>query len=83
MEFLLQYLDDLDDFAGAIALIAERMRRLAKALILTAVTIGFQLFAVVLAWTQPPLALGFISLLAVWTLYRAVVNQPPRAVSTR
>lgn len=83
MEFLLQYLDDLDDFVGTLALIAERIRRLLKALILTSVTIGLQMFGVMLALTQPPLALAVASLLSVGMLYRAVVNHAPTALPTQ
>ena len=80
MEFLLQYLDDLDDFIGAIALVAERLRRLVKALILLSVTFALLLFGVMLSLTQPPLALAVISLLAVGMLYRAVVNHTVKAL---
>ena len=83
MEFLLLYLDDLDDFVGTLALIAERIRRLFEALILTSVTIGLQMFGVMLALTQPPLALAVASLLSVGMLYRAVVNHAPRALPTQ
>lgn len=81
MEFLLQYLDDLDDFVGMLALAAERIRRAVKVLLLTCVTLAIQLFGVVLALTQPPLALAVISLLAVGMLYRAAVNHTTRAVT--
>ncbi|HWM27387.1 MAG TPA: hypothetical protein VNQ14_02935 [Woeseiaceae bacterium] len=80
MEFLLQYLDELDDFIGALALVAERLRRLLKALILMSVTFALLLFGVMLALTQPPLALAVISLLAVGMLYRAVVNHAVKAL---
>ena len=80
MEFLLQYLDEFDDFIGALALVAERLRRLLKALILTSVTVALLLFGVMLALTQPPLALAVISLLAVGMLYRAVVNHTVKAL---
>ena len=80
MEFLLQYLDDLDDFVGAVALLAERLRRLVKALILMSATSALLLFAVLLCLTQPPLALGAICLLAVGLLYRAVVNHTVKAL---
>ncbi|MGH8167391.1 MAG: hypothetical protein ACREQ1_09135 [Woeseiaceae bacterium] len=80
MEFLLQYLDDFDDLIGAIALVAERLRRLVKALILTSVMFALLLFGVMLSLTQPPLALAVISLLAVGMLYRAVVNHTVKAL---
>jgi hypothetical protein len=81
VEVLLQYLDDLDDFVGMFALAAERVRRTVKALALLCVTMAVQLFGVVLALTQPPLALAVVSLLAVGMLYRAAVSQTIRAVT--
>ena len=80
MECFLQYLDELDDFIGALALVVERLRRLLKALILTSVTFALLLLGVMLALTQPPLALAAISLLAVGMLYRAVVNHTVKAL---
>jgi hypothetical protein len=81
MECFLQYLDDLDDFVGMLALAAERVRRVLKAIMLTCVTIGLQVFGVALALTQPPLALAAVSLVAVGILYRAAVNHPVRNAS--
>jgi hypothetical protein len=81
MEFLLQYLDNLDDFVGMFALAAERIRRMVKALLLMFVTLAIQLFGVMLALIQPPLALAVVSLLAVGMLYRAAVNHTTKAVA--
>jgi hypothetical protein len=81
VEVLLQYLDDLDDFVGMFALAAERIRRAVKALALLCVTVAVQLLGVVLALTQPPLALAVVSLLAVGMLYRAAVSHTIRAVT--
>ena len=81
MEFLLQYLDDLDDFVGMFALAAERIRRTVKGLLLVSVTLAIQLFGVMLALIQPPLALAVVSLLAVGMLYRAAVNHTTKAVT--
>jgi hypothetical protein len=76
MECLLQYLDDLDDFVGILALAAERMRQFVRTAILVSVTLCVQLFGIFLALTQPPLALAAVSLLSVGLLYRAAVNNP-------
>ena len=73
MECLLQYLDDLDDFAGILALAAERIRRFVRALILVSATLCVQVSGIFLALTQPPLALATVSLLSVGLLYRAAV----------
>ena len=81
MEVLLQYLDDLDDFAGMFALAAERIRHAVKALVLLCVTVAVQLFGLVLALTQPPLALAMVSLLTVGMLYRAAVSRTIGAVT--
>jgi hypothetical protein len=82
MEFLLQYLDDLDDFVGMFALAAERIRRALKAFLVMSVTLAIHLFGVMLALIQPPLALALVSLLAVGMLYRAAVSHTPKAVTT-
>jgi hypothetical protein len=81
MEVLLQYLDDLDDFVGMFALAAERIRHAVKAVVLLCLTVAVQLLGVVLALTQPPLALAAVSLLAVGMLYRAAVTGTARAVA--
>jgi hypothetical protein len=83
MECLMQYLDDLEDFLYAVALAAWRIRRAAKMLALVAVSIALLVAIVLLALTQPPLALAVVALLFVTMLYRAVTTQPPRTVGTR
>ena len=74
-------MDDLDDFVGMFALTAERIRRAARALVVLCLTVALQLFGVMLALTQPPLALALVSLLAVGMLYRAAVSNTVRAVA--
>jgi hypothetical protein len=81
MERFLQYLDDLDDFVGALALAAERLRRAVKAMVVMAVSVGFQMFGIMLALSKPPLALAVVSLLTVGMLYRAAVHRPPTRAS--
>lgn len=83
MECLMQYLDDLEDFVYALALAAGRIRRAAKTLFALAVSISLQILIVLLALTQPPLALAMVSLLSVALLYRAVINHPGRATELR
>ena len=72
MEFVLQYLDDLDDLYGAIALVWEKVRRgilkLIYAVLLAAVAAG----AIWLALLQPPIAMAIATMLFVILLYRAV-----------
>jgi hypothetical protein len=72
MEFLLQYLDDLDDLYSAFGLVWERLRR---AIIKTA-SLGM-LFAVAaggigLALLHPPIAMATSTMLFVILLYRSV-----------
>jgi hypothetical protein len=83
MECLMQYLDDLEDFVYAIALLAWRIRRAAKTAALLALSIALQVAVVLLALMQPPLALAIVALIFVTLLYRAVTTQPARTAGTR
>jgi hypothetical protein len=82
MECLLQYLDDLDDFLGLLALAAERIRQFVRAVVLVSVTLCVQLFGIFLALTQPPLALAAVTLLSVGLLYRAAVNHTSKPLAS-
>lgn len=81
MECLLQYLDDLDDLVGMLALAAEGIRRAIRIVVLLSFTIGLQLSGIALALAKPPLALAAVSLLAVGMLYRAAVSLPNKVVA--
>ena len=74
MECLLQYMDDLDDLAGALGLIYERIR--SRALGLLALLFGASIVAgsTMLALVHPPLALAIGILLFVILLYRSVTS---------
>lgn len=78
----MQWLDDLDDLAGALGLLAERMRRhlltLARLLILLSVA-ACGIFA---ALKEPPLGLAVAILLFVFLLYRGV-TRPGLAIHSR
>ena len=72
MEFLLQYLDDLDDLYGVFGLVWERLRRT----IIKTASLGM-LFAVAaggvgLALLHPPIAMATSTMLFVILLYRSV-----------
>jgi hypothetical protein len=72
MEFLLQYLDNLDDLYGAFGLVRERLRRT----IIKMASLGM-LFAVAaggigLALLHPPIAMATSTMLFVILLYRSV-----------
>ncbi len=82
MECLIQYLDELEDIYYAIALVAERIRRALKSLIILAVSAMFPAGGVLLATTHPPLALATVFLAMAGLLYHAVVDFPPRATAS-
>jgi len=72
MEFLLQYLDDLDDLYGAVGLVWERLRRTiiktASLIMLLAVAAG----GIWLALVHQPIAMATSTMLFVILLYRSV-----------
>jgi len=77
MECLLQYLDDLEDIYYALALRAERIRQVLHFCVFISTAVSVQALGILLALTNPPLAVAFASLLAVGTLYRSVVQEIP------
>ena len=80
MERLLLYLDDIEDAIFAVALAGERIRRLLRVLGLLGLTVGTQVFAVLVAARDPALGAGIAALLAVVVLYRsAVATSEPQA----
>ena len=72
MEFLLQYLDDLDDLYGAFGLAWEKMRRVLLRLVSIAMISAVAAAAVGLALLHPPIALATSTMLFVILLYRSV-----------
>ena len=70
MERLLQYLDDLDDLAGALGMQYERCRRLLFNLLRTAIGLLITAAAFWLTLTYPIIAVSVGLLLAVALLYR-------------
>ena len=74
MERVLQYLDDLDDLFGAVGLIAERLRNVLW--LATFLSLGgiAACGAVILALTEPPLALAMAVMLFVILMYRSVTR---------
>jgi hypothetical protein len=77
MECLLQYLDDLDDFVYATALLWERIRRISSFLLIVTISLAVQALGIYFALTAPPLAIATISVLLVVLLYRSVVYHSP------
>jgi ABC-type transport system involved in cytochrome bd biosynthesis fused ATPase/permease subunit len=72
MEFLLQYLDDLDDLYGAFGLVWERLRRALLRLLSIAMISTVAVAAIGLALLHPPIALATSTMLFVILLYRSV-----------
>jgi hypothetical protein len=82
MERFIQYLDILEDAVYVIALLAERIRRIAFRLFIAAITVLTSGLGIWLALTQPPVAIAVAALLTVTVLYRSatapvVVTAPP------
>jgi hypothetical protein len=69
MECFLLYLDDLEDWIYAIALIGERIRRGLKRLGLLSIAVVAQIALIVLAVREPALGAAFSALIAVVALY--------------
>jgi len=74
MERLMQYLDDVEDFVYAVALLAERARRFLQTALLLAASVIFQGLGVLLALSRPPMALAVVCLMTVAMLYRSVTG---------
>lgn len=81
MERLLQYLDDLEDLIYVAPLIAEQLRRAIQRILFLLGSICLQVAGVVLALSQPPIAMAVVMLLLVGMLYRAVVIPVPRVLA--
>ena len=81
MECFLQYWDDLDDLIGALRLKTEQIRRAVL------FVLGVLLFAagmtggVLLALSDPPLALAVVTLLVIWLLNLSLIRPIPRAAA--
>ncbi len=72
MEFLLQYLDDLDDLYGAFGLVWERLRRTIILLATLAMLSAVAAAGIWLALAHPPIAMATSTMLFVILLYRSV-----------
>jgi hypothetical protein len=82
MEFLLQYLDDLDDLYGAFGLVWEKMRRNLLKLISFLMVLAVAGGAIALALAHPPIALATSTVLFVVLLYRSVTSPSSRWAHT-
>ncbi|MGH8223887.1 MAG: hypothetical protein ACREQZ_13035 [Woeseiaceae bacterium] len=79
MECLIQYLDELEDYFYAMALLRERFLRALRTILVLGVAVLCQISGVLLALSRPPLALAVVCLAMVGMLYRAVTT--PAAVT--
>jgi hypothetical protein len=72
MECLLQYLDELDDLFGIIALCGERIRSVLLFVASTALFFGAVLGGVTIALSEPRHALAVAIALSILLLYRRI-----------
>lgn len=77
MEFLLQYLDDLDDLYGMLGLAKERIIRAFLKTITVSIALVVAVASMVLAQLHTPLALATLTLLVVTLMYRVVTVSAP------
>ena len=82
MEFLLQYLDDLDDLYGAVGLVWEKMRRNLLKLVSFSMVLAVAGGGIALALAHPPIALATSTVLFVVLLYRSVTSPSSRWAHT-
>lgn len=83
MEFLLQYLDDLDDLYGAIGLVWERLRRTILKMVSLGILLAVAAGGIGLALAHPPIALATSTMLFVILLYRSVTVPSRRWAEAR
>ena len=78
MERLVQLLDDLDDLVNMLRLLSEPIRKAILKSFTVVTLLAIQVGGVLLALSQPPLALAVALLLFVGLLYHSVtgVHQP-------
>lgn len=74
MERIVQYLDELEDLVCAMLTIKERIRRALQILFVLVTSLLLQALGILLALSQPPLALAAVSLLIVGMMYKSVTS---------
>lgn len=74
MERLAQYWDELDDLIGIICLKAESLRNFALFVLTMVFFTPLIALGIVLAISEPPLALATVILLSITLMYRKVTN---------
>lgn len=83
MEFLVQYLDDLEDLCYAFALKWERIRANLRFTLFVTAAFSLQLAGVFLALVNPPSAVALVAVLIVWLLWQGVISHRPEAAANR
>ena len=81
MECFLQYWDNLDDLVGALRLKAEAIRRKLLFVLGVLLFIAGTTGGVLLALSDPPLALAVVTLLVIWLLNLSLIRPMPRSAS--
>lgn len=74
MERIVQYLDELEDLVCAVLTMKERIRRALQILFVVVTSLLLQALGILLALSQPPLALAAVSLLIVGMMYKSVTS---------
>jgi hypothetical protein len=74
LERIVQYLDELEDLVCAMLTIKERIRRALQILFVLVTSLLLQALGILLALSQPPLALAAVSLLIVGMMYKSVTS---------
>ncbi len=74
MERIVQYLDELEDLVCAMLTVEERIRRALQVLFVLVTSLLLQALGILLALSQPPLALAAVSLLIVGMMYKSVTS---------
>lgn len=82
VEFLLQYLDDLDDLYGAFGLVWEKTRRVLLTLVSIVMVLAVAGGGIALALAHPPIGLATSTMLFVVLLYRSVTSPSSRWAQT-
>jgi hypothetical protein len=74
LERIVQYLDELEDLVCAMLTVEERIRRALQILFVLVTSLLLQALGILLALSQPPLALAAVSLLIVGMMYKSVTS---------
>ena len=74
MEWLVQFFDDVDDLVAMLGLVAERLRKAIRFVLLLIASVALPAGGIALALLHPPTALGTALILFVSLLYHMVTS---------